>query len=134
MAKESKAEANVRLEAENVMNWNNLRSTWYRRVLEAVLLAVEYSHEFKVTKTDDTVRFECQDDEYTYAIGFYGTTVLLELPEEPNWLKLYDLESFEEAVRDHKAVVQAAVDLAARRTAAMNKLTAEDRRLLGLGA
>ena len=132
MARETKAEMNARLTAENQANWNKHCVNWSRRVMDAVLTAAEMPNEFKVARDQTGVHFECTDYNYSGKLGFYGTSVVLELPEKPDWTLLYYLEDFENAVRTHNKIVAEAQELARRRSTALNKLTKEERQLLGL--
>jgi len=132
MARKTKAEMNAQLTAENQAKWDKQREEWPSRVLDAVLTAAEMPNEFKVNRDHVGVHFECTDDEYTHKLGFYGTSVFLALPEKPDWTLLYDLEDFENAVKRHNKRVEEAMELARRRSTALNKLTKEERELLGL--
>ena len=131
MARETKKQMQQRLEEANQADWDSLRQVWSRRVLNAVLTAVHLSDTFQVCKSEDGVWFDTSRSSDA-RLDFYGVEVVAELPVEPTWQLLYDLEVFEAAVATHYRLVQEGVDLLNKKSAALSKLTKEERTLLGL--
>lgn len=64
--------------------------------------------------------------------SFYGCELPVTLPVEMNWNLVYELEYIERAIQDQRDRDEEARVLAEKRKSALNKLTPEDREVLGL--
>lgn len=131
MARKTRAQiADDQLE-QNRADWRLLRESWPKRLLDVVLATCMYPHVFTVKQVDDDIDFTA-DSSYESGLSFYGTTVAKNLPEEMNWNFLYSLESVEQAIAQHLENERKVRELAEKRKAALNKLSQEEREILGL--
>lgn len=131
MARKTRAQiADEQLE-QNRHDWKLLREAWTKRLFDVVLAACTHQHVFKVEQVDEDIDFTANVS-YEDSLCFYGATVARELPEEMNWNFLYSLESVERAIAQHLENERKARELAEKRKAALNKLSQEEREILGL--
>lgn len=129
MTRKTKAEIAAEQYEQNLADWETLRGAWMHRVVTVILAACNYSYIFVVREHDGVVRFSALDERET---SFYGCELPVTLPVEMNWNLVYELEYIERAIQDQRDRDEEARVLAEKRKSALNKLTPEDREVLGL--
>lgn len=119
-------------EAQLKADWENVRLQWNDRLLNVVLEAMKYPYAFVLSSTSDYVELNSADC-YEEATGLWSpVAVARKVSEQQRFDYLYALEDAERAVQRYKDFLQEVEAKAAKRQAALNKLSKEEKELLGL--